>query len=36
MYQFDSTPIAKALWQIGTDCVAVTETDEGWRYVATV
>lgn len=33
-YRFDATPIHRALWQLGTDCVAAEQTDDGWRYVA--
>ena len=34
MYRFDPTPIAVALWRVGTDCVAVEEGEGEWRYVA--
>jgi len=36
LYRFDPTPVHKALWKLGTDCVAVVESDDGWRYVASV
>ncbi|MGH1489276.1 MAG: fatty acid desaturase [Acidimicrobiales bacterium] len=35
LYRYDPTPIPKALWQISKECVAVTETSDGWRYTAT-
>jgi len=31
-YRFDPTPVPRALWQVARDCVAVTETPDGWRY----
>ena len=34
LYQFDPTPAPKALWRLGKECVAVTETDEGWFYIS--
>jgi len=34
MYRFDPTPIPVALWRVSTDCVAATETNGEWRYVA--
>jgi len=34
LYRYDPTPIPKALWQVATDCVAVTETEDGWRYTS--
>lgn len=34
LYRFDPTPIHKALWRLGTDCVAVEESNDGWRYIA--
>jgi aspartate/methionine/tyrosine aminotransferase len=33
MYRFDPTPISQALWRLGTDCVAVIEIGDEWRYV---
>ncbi len=32
LYRFDPTPIPKALWKAANECVAVTPTDDGWRY----
>ncbi len=33
LYRFDPTPISQALWRVGTDCVAVAEIGDEWRYV---
>ncbi len=32
LYRFDPTPVPKAMWRVAKHCVAVTETDDGWRY----
>jgi len=32
LYQFDPDPIATALWRVGTECVAVERTSNGWLY----
>lgn len=32
LYRYDPTPIPKALWRVAGRCVAVTPTDDGWRY----
>ena len=32
LYRFDPTPVPKALWRVSKHCIAVTETDDGWRY----
>jgi omega-6 fatty acid desaturase (delta-12 desaturase) len=34
LYRYDPTPIPRALWQVSKECVAVTETPDGWRYTA--
>ncbi len=34
LYRYDPTPVHRALWQVSKDCVAVTETTDGWRYTA--
>ncbi len=31
-YRFDPTPVPVALWRVARDCVAVTETEDGWRF----
>jgi len=36
LYQYDPTPVPKALWRLGKECVAVAETDDGWFYVAEI
>ncbi len=33
-YRYDPTPIHRALWRIGRDCVAVEPTPDGWYYTA--
>ncbi|MGI9596596.1 MAG: fatty acid desaturase [Acidimicrobiales bacterium] len=34
LYRYDPTPIPKALWQVSKHCVAVSPTDDGWRYTS--
>ena len=31
-YQFDPTPIPKALWRVATRCHVVSKSEEGWTY----
>lgn len=32
LYRYDPTPVPVALWRVARQCVAVTPTDDGWRY----
>lgn len=32
LYRYDPTPVPKALWRAGRDCVVVSETADGWRF----
>lgn len=34
LYRYDPTPIHRALWALGTDCVAAEQAEDGWRYLA--
>ncbi|MEX0768697.1 MAG: fatty acid desaturase [Microthrixaceae bacterium] len=31
-YRYDPTPVVAALWRVGRDCVAVSESDQGWYF----
>ena len=31
-YRFDPTPVPLALWRVGRDCVAVSDSEDGWRF----
>lgn len=33
LYRYDPTPVHKALWRAGRDCLVVTPTSDGWRFV---
>lgn len=33
LYQYDPTPVPKALWRVATKCNVVSKAEHGWKYV---
>ncbi|MFP6674512.1 MAG: hypothetical protein VB878_05495, partial [Pirellulaceae bacterium] len=33
LYQYDPTPVPKALWRVATKCNVVSKAENGWKYV---
>ncbi len=33
LYRYDPTPVPRALWTVSKNCVVVSSTADGWRYV---
>ena len=32
LYRYNPMPVRKALWHVATNCLAVSQTDDGWRF----